>query len=95
LRIKQIIAEEIPTRLLAHSEQIHSARRYLSIPFFCLLICWNYVEIIVDLTEILSSWLEIKNLRNGQFLEFELLCCAPARICITKLLVMASKLQLI
>jgi hypothetical protein len=31
-----------------------------------MLICWNYVKIIVDLTEILSSWLEIENLRNGQ-----------------------------
>jgi hypothetical protein len=33
LRIKQIIAEEIHTRLLAHSEQIHSAR-YLTSTFF-------------------------------------------------------------
>jgi hypothetical protein len=33
LRIKQIIAEVIHTRLLAHSEQIHSAR-YLTDTFF-------------------------------------------------------------
>ncbi len=33
LIIKQIIAEEIHTRLLAHSEQIHSAR-YLTSTFF-------------------------------------------------------------
>jgi hypothetical protein len=64
LRIKQIIAEEIHTRLLAHSEQIHSAR-YLTSTFF-MLICWNNVKIIVDLTEILNSWLEFENLRNGQ-----------------------------
>jgi hypothetical protein len=33
LRFKQIIAEKIHTRLLAHSEQIHSAR-YLTDAFF-------------------------------------------------------------
>jgi hypothetical protein len=48
-----------------------------------MLICWNYVKIIVNLTEILSSWLEIENLRNGQLGSFGLLCCAPASICKT------------
>jgi hypothetical protein len=33
LRIKQIITEKIPTRLLAHSEQIHS-ERYSTSTFF-------------------------------------------------------------
>ncbi len=44
---------KIYSELLAHSEQIHSARRYLSTHFFC----WFdkiYVMIIVNLTEILS-----------------------------------------
>jgi len=88
IRIKQIIAEKIPTRLLAHSEQILSARRYLSTHFFC----WFdkiYVKIIVDLTEILNSWLEIEILRNGHFGRLSYFDCAPASLWTTKLLVMA------
>jgi hypothetical protein len=52
------------TRLLAHSEQIHSERRYLFTHFF---VGFDkiYVKITVNLTEILNSWLEIEILRNG------------------------------
>ncbi len=80
---------KIHTRLLAHSEQIHSARRYLSTHFFC----WFdkiYVKITVNLTEILNSWLEIEILRNGHFWEFEFILTVPQlQFIITKLLVMA------
>ena len=79
---------EIYSKLLAHSEQIHSARRYLSTHFFC----WFdkiYVEITVNLTEILNSWLEIEILRNGHFGSLSYFDCAPASLCTTKLLVMA------
>ncbi len=93
LRIKQIIAEEIHTRLLAHSEQIHCAR-YLTNTFFYVDLLELCKDNCVDLTEILSFWLEIENLRNGQLGSFGLLCCAPASICKAKLLVMASKFQL-
>ena len=66
--------KEIYSELLAHSEQIHSARRYLSTHF-----CWFdkiYVKIIVNLTEILNCWLEIEILRNRHFweIDFILLC---------------------
>jgi hypothetical protein len=62
---------------------------------FFLLICWNYVRIIVDLTEILNSWLEIENLRNGQFGSLNYFVVLQLAFAKTKLLVMASKLQLI
>ena len=73
---------------LAHSEQIHSARRYLSTHFFVDLIRFM-LKIIVDLTEILNSWLEIEILRNGHFGSLSYFDCAPASLCTTKLLVMA------
>ncbi len=43
----------------------------------------------VNLTEILNCWLEIEILRKGHFWGLILIYCAPARICITRLLVMA------
>ncbi len=98
IRIWKIIENQTDNRrkdsymTLAHSEQIHSARRYLSTHFFC----WFdkiYVEITVNLTEILNSRLEIEILRNGLFGSLSYFDCAPASLCITKLLVMACNLN--
>ena len=52
-------------------------------------------KITVDLTEILNSWLEIENLRNGQFGSLNYFVVLQLAFAKTKLLVMASKLQLI
>ena len=53
-------------------------------------------KIIVNLTEISNCWLEIEFLENGHYLGVLLLIyCAPVSACITSLLDMTIKLQLI
>jgi hypothetical protein len=81
--------KEIYSKLLAHSEQIfHSARRYLSTHFFC----WFdkiYVKIMLIWLRFWTAGWRLRFWEMDIFGRLILFYCAPARICITRLLVMA------
>ncbi len=79
---------KIYSKLLAHSEQIHSGRDIYTIIFFC----WFdkiYVKIMLIWLRFLTAGWRLSFWEMDIFGRLILFYCAPARICITSLLDMA------